>query len=401
MNPSTSLPAKELARTLGWAVYLACSWTWCIGMFLPVLMVREFGFLGWVVFAVPNVIGAAALGWVLSKPGAVERIVARHAVACQAFSAITIAFHCFFIGWLVRGMVGWPALVICAAAVLVIFLLTRGGKHELIVAVAIYAISLLAIALALSTRGIPANVYPPMLRQGLGLLWLAPVVIFGFILCPYLDLTFLRARSMTSPLAGAAAFTLGFGLLFVVMILFTLWYAPLLRDEAFDGIPTLLLWIIAAHMIFQSSFTIALHLRPLAAADARASIKPIAVAISIIALLIGWMGLGFGGGGLEGIALRGERVYRLFMAFYGLIFPAYVWLCMIPTRDGHAGPSRQKLVVLGVAILVVAPFFYVGFIEKRMIWLVPGLGILLLSRVFLPCEIRQVKEPASSSAIQT
>ncbi|HEX5241670.1 MAG TPA: hypothetical protein VFW23_00300 [Tepidisphaeraceae bacterium] len=382
-------------------MYLACSWTWCIGMFLPVLMVREFGFLGWVVFAVPNVIGAAGLGWVLSKPGAVERIVARHAVACQAFSAVTIAFHCFFMGWLVRGMVGWPAPVVCALATLIIFLVTRGGKRELITAVAIYAISLIAIALALSIHGIPANISPPVLRQGLGLFWLAPVVVFGFVLCPYLDLTFHRARSMTSPIAGVASFTLGFGLFFVVMILFTLWYAPLLRGEAFDQVPVLLLWIIGIHMIFQAAFTIALHLRPLTAADAQTSIKSFAVAISIIALLIGWLGLGFGGGGLEGIALRGERVYRFFMAFYGLIFPAYVWLCMIPTRDGDAGPNHRKLIVLGVTILMVAPLFYLGFIEDRMIWLVPGLVLLLLSRAFLPGGVRLAKARPSPAALRT
>ena len=49
----------------GWAAYLACSWTWCIGMFLPVLLVRDYGVWGWIVFAVPNVLGAAAMGWVL------------------------------------------------------------------------------------------------------------------------------------------------------------------------------------------------------------------------------------------------------------------------------------------------------------------------------------------------
>ena len=31
-------------------------------------------------------------------------------------------------------------------------------------------------------------------------------------------------------------------------------------------------------------------------------------------------------------------IYRLFMAFYGLVFPAYVWLCMLPTREGETGP---------------------------------------------------------------
>src|SRR5690242_7362807 len=52
-------------RVLGWGAYLACSWTWCISMFLPVLLVRDYGVWGFVVFAVPNVIGAGAMGWVL------------------------------------------------------------------------------------------------------------------------------------------------------------------------------------------------------------------------------------------------------------------------------------------------------------------------------------------------
>ena len=45
---------------LPWAIYLGASWTWCIGMFLPVLLVREYGAWAWVVFAVPNVISCAA-----------------------------------------------------------------------------------------------------------------------------------------------------------------------------------------------------------------------------------------------------------------------------------------------------------------------------------------------------
>src|ERR1700677_654567 len=87
-------------RTLSWAVYLGCSWTWCIGMFLPVILVSEFGNVAWFVFAIPNVIGAAAMGWTLAKPGSSERIVAEHRAACVAFSAVTFAFHLFFLYWL-------------------------------------------------------------------------------------------------------------------------------------------------------------------------------------------------------------------------------------------------------------------------------------------------------------
>src|SRR6185295_11012918 len=97
-------PTKSHSRFawLGWAVYLAMSWTWCIGMFLPVLLVRDYGVWGWVVFAVPNVIGAAAMGWVLRSPEQSARITAAHQRACRAFSLATIAFQVYFAGWFVR-----------------------------------------------------------------------------------------------------------------------------------------------------------------------------------------------------------------------------------------------------------------------------------------------------------
>src|SRR4051812_32860256 len=78
---------------LGWAVYLATSWTWCIGMFLPVLLVRDYGTWGWFVFALPNVVGAAAMGWILRTREQSVRIVDQHRFACLAFSFVTITFQ--------------------------------------------------------------------------------------------------------------------------------------------------------------------------------------------------------------------------------------------------------------------------------------------------------------------
>ena len=58
--------------------------------------------LGWVVFAVPNVVGAAAMGWVLRDAAASERVTADHPTACAAFSAVTILFQIMFVGGVVR-----------------------------------------------------------------------------------------------------------------------------------------------------------------------------------------------------------------------------------------------------------------------------------------------------------
>ncbi len=84
-----------------WAFFLACSWTWCIGMFLPVLLVRNWGIWGWVVFAIPNIIGAAAMGWVIRSRDVSEHILERHRLAIAIFSLITVAFHIYFVYWFV------------------------------------------------------------------------------------------------------------------------------------------------------------------------------------------------------------------------------------------------------------------------------------------------------------
>ena len=100
-------------QVVGWALFLGMSWTWCIGMFMPVLMVREWGFWGWVVFTAPNVVGAAAMGWVLRDAAASRRLVGDHLTACSAFSAVTIIFQLSFAGWIVVALVGhWGGIVL-------------------------------------------------------------------------------------------------------------------------------------------------------------------------------------------------------------------------------------------------------------------------------------------------
>ena len=83
-----------------WGAYLACSWTWCIGMFLPALLLRDMGWAGFLIFAIPNVLGAAAMGWVLTSRSDSVRFVEKHASAIEWFSIITLGFHLFWILWL-------------------------------------------------------------------------------------------------------------------------------------------------------------------------------------------------------------------------------------------------------------------------------------------------------------
>ena len=73
-----------------------------------------------------------------------------------------------------------------------------------------------------------------------------------------------------------------------------------------------------------------------------------------------------------------EIIYRGFMSFYGLIFPAYVWLCMLPL--GTTRTSRRMWTFAG-AIVLASPFYWMGFIERETIWLVPGVAVVLFAKL--------------------
>lgn len=386
--------------TIGWAAYLGCSWTWCIGMFLPVLLLRDFGVWGFVVFAIPNVVGAAAMGWVLRNRRLAAAIYDQHRAACAAFTCVTVAFQLFFLVWALRsagkGWIspGWIAVVAAAGALLL--LLFRRGRLELVASIGIWLISA-GVALCLLSRGAlhAGLAAPPQLDAGT-LAWLAPVCLFGFMLCPYLDATFHRAcRESPDP---RPAFGIGFGVFFFAMILFTLGYASLLLPMTGDESA----WqrmhhadLVRAHVVVQLAFTILVHLlcwmRPTRDSRAMRGAKSIAIAAAVVLV-------GFGApmvahvippiAGLSGY----EVMYRTYMAFYGLVFPAYVWICMIPTRDAHSGTlgsrGQRKLAVLGATILIALPFYWMGFIERQTQYLAPGLGLLLASRLLVLGERR-------------
>ena len=390
--------------TLGWACYLACSWTWCIGMFLPVLLIRDYGMGGFVVFAVPNVIGAAAMGWVLRRPGASRGVVAANAGACRVFSIATIAFHAYTVFWLgaFAGLAGAPlatvatllAIPLCAAAA------TRRPGWSCAVWLASGA-----CALVLWRQGLLAAPRVEAAESGAASLGpLAGVCLFGFAFCPYLDLTFHRARESCGEPAGTRAFAIGFVVFFGAMIGLTVLYTHLLiRPTAGWGAAMAggaLAWL-GAHFVLQSCFTVCAHFAIVRPPDSRLpmlsgrGLVGFAVVLTAVVAppLIVWLFSAYVPS-YAGLSL-GEVGYRLFMAFYGLVFPAYVWLCMIPTRDGHSGIDgaigRRKLVVWAAAVAVAAPAYWMGFIERDEWWLVPGLAVVLWARLFVPGGIGSIR----------
>lgn len=359
-------------------------------MFLPVLLVREMGFWGWVVFAVPNVVGAAAMGWVLRDAAASTRLVETHRLACAAFSAITIMFQVSFVGWIVVLLIGhWAGFILLGAIIVVLIASRLGRAAELVLATLVFAASLTAFCLAIRYgHDIAGAGFPPATARPPGnLVWVALVCLFGFLLCPYFDLTFHRVHQTTGPGAAKFAFAFGFGGPFLLMIVFTLWYARLLIPLSLGGravLPDVLRWLIAGHMSMQCGYTVGVHWRALGlGAKLRDNPGRLLGAIlgfvaGLVPPLVGGLGTRLDYTGLT----RGEIVYRLFLAFYGLVFPAYAWLCMIPAR-GATAPTRRQIRVFVLALLIAGPMFWMGFIERHMIWLGPGVGVVLLLRLLL------------------
>lgn len=405
--PVTELNASTEQRpltVLGWAAFLACSWTWCIGMFLPVILLRDYGTFAWVAFALPNVVGAAAMGWVLYRPGVSEEQVARHSPAMTAFSIVTILFHVLFFGWVVRWLGGWTFVAIAAGAAIVAFPLLLSRRTALVLSVLVWIGSLAAFIVAVYTTN---QVTPPAGSASLDLAYLVPAFIVGFALCPYLDLTFHRARQALSSYGAVAGFTLGFGVLFLVMIVFTLWYGPMLipPDAVGDtatprSLPAIAAIAVLAHLVGQGGFTVAAH--------------GVEVARRLQRRLpgVGWgtfAGFVFGGAIVAAAFYYAERQfyyrqlsateigYRLFMSFYGLIAPAYVWLFLTPWRGGMRSTPGQRWAVYVATLLLAGPAFWMGFIERQMVWVPAGVAVILLSKVVLETLITRNSRTTSTT----
>ncbi len=390
MEAAVSKDSSPL-KVLGWALYLGCSWTWCIGMFLPVLLIRDFGAASFLVFAVPNVLGAMLMGVALARPGASEQFMRDHRAACWWFSFITIAFQTFFFVWMYRGAL--PSSELWAVAGLLPLLLVRSHRSGWAAGVAamVYILSL-ACALMWRSTAPPADALPPPLLPASDLLWLAPVCLFGFGLCPYLDATFHAARQRLPGRAGSAAFVLGFGVFFLSMILLTLAYAGPLLSRSLDARlpvqPGLLAAPLLLHVAAQLAFTAGLHRDCLTLARRRG-----AASLATAAAVFMGLGLGMLAERSARFAVDPETSYRLFMAFYALVFPAYVWICAL----GRGAPTRRTLTVYALAVAAASPMFWMASIERRTWWFAPGLLIVLAARLLVrpgPAGREQDRAPA-------
>jgi len=393
----------------GWSMYLAISWTWCIGMFLPVLLIRDFGWGGYLAFLLPNCIGSALMGRVLTAESS-RSISVQHASMIRLFSIVTAGFQAFFIGWIASaagfGAIpgGLLALAIAVPAALLPVFRSISTTVALWLCVLAFTASLLLIGGSLLIEGQPQlwqiAKAAPMTDQ---LLWLAPVCVFGFALCPYLDGTFHTALRGSAPKQGRT-FGLGFMVLFAVMVLLTPLYTGWVSDANFGRM--LIIWPIAVHLLMQTSLTIFLHAKagtddaaaaaarsPAAAHPAHSNSQKYLLAGVVTASAI----LGVASPEVPNYAgLSGpELLFRGFLVFYGLVFPAYVWICIVPFRQRRVAHGRGVIIWI-VAVLLALPCFWMGFIERQMWWLAIAMGVLALAK----CVPAGAKSPRLVTPVQ-
>ena len=415
-NKPAPTPQSGLGPALLWACFLGCSWTWVIGMFLPIMLVRDLGVMGWVVFAVPNVVGAAAMGTVLARPEISWSLAQKHPAALRWFAGVTIAYQVYVVCWLFNGL--WLALVF----VLPWLVMDRLRREKIgnwlpAISVGVAAVSWGAFTAAGQLDGAWLDVGQDTLPSRLSTfdLWfLAPGLAVGFFLCPYLDPTFHRARYSTGPGTGKVAFALGFGVVFASMIVFTLMYAGLLRpliggDDGFALAPP---WkvLLAIHIGLQVAFTLLAHSRERFAVVEPSDRWPFVWFAVLLIAALGWATLSQNTG-LEFTTANGSTLtlgevgYRGFLLVYGVFFPGYVLICMLPPlhpqkRRAVSRTARRR--VFWIASAAAYPFGVMGLIVGPMVWLLGLYASLGLGRVvleLLPASADPPAEPGKAARL--
>lgn len=316
-----------------WGLHCTSSWTWCIGMYLPFILLRLWGWPGFWTFVIPNVLGCALFGFVMSRERS-RAMISTLGPVLALFSAFTVAYQLFFAGWAAQAFfapegalstvtaTGVPIALLALAS----WLALRSERALLGVAAVVFVLALAGAAWAAST--VPAAERPPLVPLT-RLLWAVPTIVAGFLLCPYLDLTFHRAlQRAPQPRVAFATFGVTFALMLIAVA------------AAYDpgtGAPLIgpgiaVLWSV------QLAYTVAVHVRELGLADKANRIPGrVTMALAGGAVLLATPAFRFTlGPRLPELAapllgntthalLPGEPLYLAFLGGYGWLFPALLW----------------------------------------------------------------------------
>ena len=347
----------------------------------------------------PNVIGAAAVGFVWKNATASRAVEQRHGRAMLAFSMATLALHGFVIAAWLPVMFGWPWAVAALAGAAVVAAAAERRTPAVALGVAVTLVSLGCFAYWQKDARLWALDLPLPDRLGpRDLLLTAPAIAFGFLACPHLDLTLHRARRHTSPprrphrvprrirrrvrrddlvladvRAAAAADVLAAPGV----------HARLLADDS-----------LAIHIAAQAALTTGLHLREVKRRGGPRGL--------ILGALFAAMGVALGltllpvdVAGVESTRLGFDEIaYRLFLLLYGLPFPVYVLLFLTPVGK-RATPRLRGWVALAATGLG-APFAVLGMVTEETRWLLGVYGIVLVAAAVVWWRPQPAREEAAA-----
>jgi hypothetical protein len=284
--------------------------------------------------------GAMAMGFYFKTPAQHKSFVTRHKKAISYFSYVTLAYQVFFVAWLaaVVGISWLPAGVLVLVG-LIFFLRANINTW----AIVIYAVSAMLFFVFWRYEwpafNLNAKEYWPHA--------VLPLAI-GFILSPYLDITFHRAYRLSDK--PKLSFSIGFGLLFLSLIGFVFLYTSSLGEVFFaQGATSVLIYPLIIFLVLQISFTIAAHCSELReqgfleAPTLLGLVAGLSILLTVLLLFtknagIPWLNIPFA-----------ETLYKAFLFFYSLVFPLYLLF------------SKSKLTFLGLLALCT-PMYASGFL---------------------------------------
>ena len=359
---------EPIRRDLFAAFYLASSWLWCIGAFFPLILIRDYGGVSLVAFTLFNIAGALWFGFHFTR-GADAAFRQRQGAALLLFSAVTIAYQVFFVVWL-GAVLRQPWLILAMLALTVVFY--RAGRRLAPISVAIFLVCM-GLFWLYALEGLDL----PLLAEGRHWPHVLLPLAFGFVLSPYLDLTFHRAYQESAH--PRFSFSFGFGVLFLALLLFVFAYAGDLAKLFFGGeTEPAVLYPVIAFILIQTAFTAAAHAREAGAlAVSRTRIpSPLLLTAVAAALSVVYLGHGWRLSVLE--QTLGEAVYKSFLFFYGLVFPLQV------LYDGR----RQ---VFWGLLLVTAPLYTLGFLigDDLTFALSVAMGLIAVTVIAVPLVFTQ------------
>ena len=293
-------------------------------------------------FAIPNVLGCAAFGYVIRTPERSRKLVKQYGGVMSLFTIVTIAFHLFFIAMISKlhypdigfgASVSIPISILLVGAVLA-FLPSRFWP---ILAVVVWLFSLIV---GISILPFDTQLQPTHPWKEIAWLW--PITTFGFVLCPYLDPTFHHAIQ-TSPSKHSFAI---FGVTFAAMIGVTCIY----QNFILVTLPLLL----GLHILIQSTFTIGAHIRE----GWRSSVQHNHTWHVLFFLIASCVAVAVAHRSHAGDDNHINDYIRFFV-FYGLIFPAVVSTFMFTNK--RFTPIRTTLFCF-VALLSL-PLLEAGYLH--------------------------------------